>query len=429
MAMISASDRNVLRQLAGKWMEWAAAPVMEERKRLWRAVHDLRAERPVILVETAWIEGYVEDREVLCEDPFLRSVERSMRVKLRQAEELNDDIVIEPHYQLGWRMQFSDHGVPVEIHSAVCPQKSMAYSFSFPIAAPTDVDTLKPRTFAVDRAESLRRRDLLNEAVGDLLPVQLGNYDPFVYEFDVGPYGDLGFTGNYFFGLTWQVYRFIGNQGLLYWVYDAPEAIHRLMAYMLDDRQALFDFFQREGLLAANTDSQMAGPCMYGYVSDLPAPRAEAEVTLKHLWGWAESQEAANISPAMYGEFVLPYLAKLSERFGLIYYGCCERVDDRLPLILDAIPNLRSVSVSGWSNLARTAELLGKNYVYSRKPVPAHISGACPHWELLEKDLRDTCAAARDCNLEILFRDIYTINGERARLRRWVDMAKSIFKI
>jgi hypothetical protein len=29
---------------------------MNERKRLWRAVHDLRAERPVILFETAWID-------------------------------------------------------------------------------------------------------------------------------------------------------------------------------------------------------------------------------------------------------------------------------------------------------------------------------------------------------------------------------------
>jgi hypothetical protein len=305
----------------------------------------------------------------------------------------------------------------------------MAYSFSFPVATPQDIDKLKPRTLAVDRAETLRRKGLLEDAAGDILPVRVGNYDPFVYEFDVGPYGDLGFTGNFFFGLTWQVYRFIGNQGLLYWVYDAPDAIHRLMAYMLEDRLALFDYFEREGLLAANTDSEMAGPCMYGYVSDLPAPGAASPVQLKHLWGWAESQEAANISPAMYDEFVLPYLARLSERFGLIYYGCCERVDDRLPSIIAAIRNLRSVSVSGWSNFQRAAELLGRKYVYSRKPVPAHISGSHPHWELLEKDMRDTYAAARDCNLEILYRDIYTIDGDRARLRRWVDMTKSIFGV
>ena len=201
------------------------------------------------------------------------------------------------------------------------------------------------------------------------------------------------------------------------------------MSYMLDDRMAVFEFFEREGLLALNTDSQMAGPRSYGYVSDLPEPDSRDRVTLKDLWGWAESQESEIISPDMYKEFVLPYLAKLSERFGLVYYGCCERVDDRLPMIIEAIPNLRSVSVSGWSDLAKTAEMLGKKYVYSRKPRRPTSAVPNPNWDLLEKDMRDTYAAARDCNLEILFRDVYTTDGDRTRLRRWVDMTKSIFQM
>lgn len=425
--MNSVHDRGILRQLAAEWMDWAAKEVMDERKRAWRAVHDLKSERPVILFETDWIEGYVGEDEILCRDPFLRSVEKNMRVKLRQADELGDDIVIEPYYRLGWRMVFSDYGVPVEIQSASRPKESMAYRFSFPIATPDDVHRLRPRTFAVDRKESLRRKQILEDLIGDILPVLVGNYDPFAYEFDLGPYGDLGFSGNFFFGLTWQLYRFIGNQGLLYWVYDAPDAIHQLMAYMLEDRIALFDFFEKEGLLALNTDNQMAGPRMYGYVSDLPDASSQEPVALKNLWAWAESQEATNLSPAMYKEFVLPYLARLSERFGLIYYGCCERVDDRLPAIMEAIPNLRSVSVSGWSDLEKTADLLGCNYVYSRKPVPAHLSGPSPNWDLLEKDMKDTFAATRQSHIEILFRDVYTINGDRPRLRRWVDMTKSIF--
>ncbi len=427
--MISEKDRTIIRDLAAKWMEVASLPVMDERKRLWKAVHDLKAERPVILFETDWIEGFVEEREILCDDPFLRSVEQTMRIRLRQADELGDDQVIEPHYQLGWQMQFSDYGVPVEIRSARNKHESIAYSFSFPVATAEDIGKLTKRTFGADREKSLRLKETLEDVMGDILPVKLGNYDPFVYEFDVGEYGNLGFNGSFFFGLTWQVYRFIGNQGLLYWVYDDPDAIHRLMSYMLEDRIAMFDYFEREGLLSLNTDNQMAGPRSYGYVSDLPAADSQDEVTLKNLWGWAESQEAANISPAMYGEFVLPYLAKLSERFGLVYYGCCERVDDRLEMIIDAIPNLRSVSISGWSDFAKAAELLGKNYVYSRKPTPAYMSGANPDWDQLEKDMRDTHAVASDCNVEILYRDVYTINGDRSRLRKWVEMTKSIFQM
>jgi len=73
--------------------------------------------------------------------------------------------------------------------------------------------------------------------------------------------------------------------------------------------------------------------------------------------------------------------------------------------------------------------MLGTKYVYSRKPTPAHISGANPNWELLEKDMKNTYAAARDSNLEILFRDVYTVDGDRTRLRRWVDMTKAIFQM
>lgn len=427
--MISPNDRRVVRELATRWMEWASLPVMQERKRLWRAVHDLRAERPVILFETAWIEGYVEPGELVCQDPFLRSVEEKMRITLRQAEDLGDDLVIEPHYRLGWKLKFSDYGVPVEIRSSVRPEKSIAYSFSFPIAKPEDIGRLRRRCVAVEREETLRRKALLEDAMGDLLPVKLGNFDPFAYEFDVGEFGDLGFNGNFFFGLTWQLYRFIGNQRLLYWVYDAPQAIHDLMTYLLEDRIAVFDFFEREGLLDANTDSQMAGPRSYGFVSDLPEPGTRPAVRLKDLWGWAESQEFQMMSPAMYKEFVLPYLARLAEKFGLVYYGCCERVDDRLEMICEAIANLRSVSVSGWSDLARTAEILGRRYVYSRKPRPVYISGPNADWDLLRRDMCDTYAAARDCNLEILYRDVYTINGDRSRLKKWVDMTRSIFQM
>ena len=66
-------------------------------------------------------------------------------------------------------------------------------------------------------------------------------------------------------------------------------------------------------MLVLNTDSQMAGPRSYGFVSDLPAPDTRAQVTTKDLWGWAESQEFESVSPEMYREFVLPYLDKIKK--------------------------------------------------------------------------------------------------------------------
>jgi hypothetical protein len=42
--------------------------------------------------------------------------------------------------------------------------------------------------------------------------------------------------------------------------------------------------------------------------------------------------------------------------------------------------------------------------------------------------MRDTLAATRaaGCNLEICFRDIYTIDGDRPRLAQWVQMVRAM---
>ncbi len=60
--------------------------------------------------------------------------------------------------------------------------------------------------------------------------------------------------------------------------------------------------------------------------------------------------------------------------FGLSYYGCCEPVDDRIGKIRKAIPNLRTVSISGWNNFQKISEELAKDFI-PPKPNPAFISG------------------------------------------------------
>ena len=92
-----------------------------------------------------------------------------------------------------------------------------------------------------------------------------------------------------------------------------------------------------------------------------------------------------------------------------------------------AIPNLRAVSISGWANFAFMGEKLGKDYVYSRKPTPALISGSNPDWNLVEADVFKTHDGAKNSHLEFLFRDIYTINHDWPRLRKWVDLVKATF--
>src|SRR5512139_1870885 len=96
----AAGDVQVIRALAARRAEIAALPIMAERKRQWRALHDLRPERPMVLFETATVHEYVAPGELRCQDPVLRAVEAVMRENIRHFDEIGDDVVLEPYYRL-----------------------------------------------------------------------------------------------------------------------------------------------------------------------------------------------------------------------------------------------------------------------------------------------------------------------------------------
>ena len=131
------------------------------------------------------------------------------------------------------------------------------------------------------------------------------------------------------------------------------------------------------------------------------------------------------MSPAMFADFFLPAMAEVAALFGLVYYGCCEPVHDRLPLVTAAIPHARAVSISPWCDQTIVADMLGRDRVFSRKPRPWLLSGAHPDWPGLEEDLDTTLAAARSYCLEIICRDVYRIDGDNPRLRKWTDLVRS----
>ncbi len=422
--MIQEKEVHSLRRLAGRWMEHAGNPVMAERRRQWKAIKDLDAGKPMILVETCMLPDYIGGDELVCVDPFIRNIEKSLYEIVRHADEIGDDIVVDPWFRIPWELEISDYGIPIEAHHATTTGGSdLGYSFNFGVQSEKDSRKLHLRSRRVNRKESLHQKELLEDIFGDILPVRLGGYD----HFDPDP-GYRPWLGNLYGGLTMDLFKLIGNDNLLTWVYDKPGLIHAIMRIIREDRKAHFKFMEQEGLLYQNTDTWMPCPGSYGFVSDLQQTDNDGAngARLKDCWCWTESQESAPISPSMFEEFFLPSIADVTRPFGLTYYGCCEGLHDRFPLIEKAIPNLRAVSVSGWSDLARMGEFLGRKYVYSRKPTPAFISGAHPDWELLKKDVRDTLDAAKNCSLEFCFRDIYTIDGDRPRLAKWVRMTRAM---
>ena len=83
---------------------------------------------------------------------------------------------------------------------------------------------------------------------------------------------------------------------------------------------------------------------------------------------------------------------------GSVYYGCCEKLDDRLDVV-SRMPNIRKVSCSPWSDREHFAATLPKQYVMSAKPNPAFLAGEQFDEELIRQDLRRTISAAREHGL------------------------------
>lgn len=402
-----ASDHQILTQLAERWMELAALPVMNDRRRQWTALKDLRPERPMVLFETWTVGDYVAESELRCSDPFLRGVELSMRRGIRQAEEIGDDFVVEPYWSVFWQIENDGYGVPIIAeHADDNHGGDVAYQYNHPLRTPDDVKKLRPRAWTVNREATRRRVEQLEEAFGGVLPVRL-----------------MG-TGGQLAALTADLFRLAGNDNLLTWPYDAPEALHEVMAYLRDDRLAYYRWLEAEGLLGLNNNVELVGSGSPGYTTTLPQPDYAGTARLRDLWIWMESQETTMISPRMFANFFLPYMADVARCFGLVYYGCCEPVHDRWERILTAIPNIRAVSISPWCDMNVMGKKLGGQFVFSRKPKPWLITGDTPDWDGLEKDLDECLAATRGGCLEIIYRDVYRVST-RDNLRRWADLVRS----
>ena len=124
---------------------------------------------------------------------------------------------------------------------------------------------------------------------------------------------------------------------------------------------------------------------------------------LKDLWTFGLAQMFSTVSPAMFKEFEVDSASRLCERFGLVYYGCCDPLDGKMHEVR-LIPNVRKVSMSPWVDQERGAAEIGTDYVFSRKPSPAFLAEDTFDEVRVRQDLattRDICAR-HGCPLELV---------------------------
>ncbi len=67
------------------------------------------------------------------------------------------------------------------------------------------------------------------------------------------------------------------------------------------------------------------------------------------VWTFGMAQLFTSVSRSVTEEFEVPYISRIASYFGNVYYGCCERLSDRIDL-LTKISNVRKISCSPWSD-------------------------------------------------------------------------------
>lgn len=135
----------------------------------------------------------------------------------------------------------------------------------------------------------------------------------------------------------------------------------------------------------------------------------------------ADSSDTGRASSPYCGK-TSEYASRLFEKFGNVYYGCCEKLDDRLDLVA-SLPHVRKVSCSPWSDPNRFAAALPQHLVMSFKANPALIGAG--DMDAVRENLQGAIDAARRENrrLEIILKDISTIQYHPERLTEFGKLA------
>ena len=407
---ITRPERDYLRDLAKKQREYAASPVMEERRRRWLSINAGSPVAAPIVVETWTFTGDMMPEGVLrCRTAEARRIESVLLGNLREHEILDDDKVMPDFFPVRYAVSQDDFGLEIETkHVADSSGRRIGHEFIHPIDdLEEDFGKLQPLSISVDREATIRECDLVDSILGGILPVALNGCPGYI-------------------GLTEKVIKLMGMEQFYYAMMDQPDAVHRLMRHLTDGQLEVLRFHEREGLLTLNNGNHQTGMSSYGFTNELPSAGFDGHhVRTKDIWLWVEAEEMAGASPELFKEFVLPYVAEVSAELGLVYYGCCEPLHFQWPDIYAAIPNIRKVSVSPWSDPFRMGEhLRGTGVVFSRKPSAVYLGVNDKLDEAAWRaHIRETAEAAKGCPLEIIIRDVYKVRN-LLDVRRAVEIAR-----
>jgi hypothetical protein len=245
----------------------------------------------------------------------------------------------------------------------------------------------------------------LCEATGGAIPIYLDSYPQFT--------GNLSSLHALFFGTT----------NLLYQFYDASDAMHAISKKFSKALLSLYRQAERDGCFNSvnRTFGGNAEIQAMAYNREIANPDVPEIVPMKRHWLYDCAQEFESVSPQMHEEILLDYMKPVYEQFGLLAYGCCENLTEKLG-ILTKISNLRRVAVTPWADDEKCASVLQDKYVISWRPNPAEMVTNGYDEDRVTRIVKRArkIFESYNCHWEVNLKDFLTVEHDVDRLKNWV---------
>lgn len=401
---ITQKDREMLRTLAARYMSYALSDKNNEKRELWRALNHLHMQKPMITIDQMpWHELDV-DGSLVCtvEDPYFRGIEWELRTQIYKWEHLPADMVLNPYITLPRLIHNTGFGMTTK---NVEPERPgiQIHLFEDQLYEMEAVEKIKTPVLTLDHTRQAELLAAAEEVFAGIAPVRLGGIQTHS-------------------GLWDQITFWKGVENCYIDLIDRPELIHAILRRYTDAYLAQLDQINALGVYDITSN---ICHCSHTFCDDLPSDGCDLDhPTSYDGWTYSMAQLFTSVSPAINEEFEVPYMTEIFSRFGAVYYGCCERLDDRLDII-DRMPNIRKISCSPWSDREHFAAVLPKKYIMSNKPNPSYLAQTSFDEDVVRADLRRTIKAAKENGLclEFLLKDITTVCGDPRRLWRWSEIA------
>ncbi len=403
----SQKDIEVLRELAVRYAGHASLPVQSEKREMWRSLNDGRMIKPMVAIDQMpWNELDV-DGFLVCkvENPYWRWVEWNLRMEIYKWEHLPADMVLNPYILIPRRISNTGYGITPRDRTAVTDPTSsvLGHYFEPVITEPEDVEKIQIPKLFVNREEDKAAAEAADYIFGGIIPWKFSGLC-----FHLGAWDNLS---------TW-----LGVENAYIELMDRPEFMHACMERMTQALISQIEQANELGILDINTNITH---CSYTFSSTLPGPDCNPDAPqTKDAWAFGLAQLFSSVSPDITAEFEVPYMQRIYPYFGAIYYGCCDRLDDRLDIVA-RMPNIKKVSCSPWSDREAFAEKLPDQYIMSNKPSPAILATDTFDEDAARADIRRTIEAAKRYGkrLELIMKDISTVRYDPKRLWRWAEIA------